>query len=241
MASLTAADILSGTHAAVKDGKINQSTSAAKAKDASSTEQTDKDVAGGTLGKEAFLKLLVTQMQYQDPLEPQDNSEMVSQLATFSSLEEMQNMSLTMEKQQASSLVGQVVTISHDEENGNTKTIEGVVDFVSFQGNQIFVSVNDTLYKYDEVKVVQDPEYTVAVKLAESFIESLASLPEPDRLTDADYNAVGEVVAAYSSMDSYQRSLINTNASELYGEYAKWFVEHTPSEGEEPKEPVQNA
>ena len=41
------------------------------------------------LGKDAFLQLLVTQMQYQDPLDPQDNSEYLAQLAQFSALEQM--------------------------------------------------------------------------------------------------------------------------------------------------------
>ena len=43
------------------------------------------------LGKDAFLQLLVTQMKYQDPLDPQDNSQYLSQLAQFSALEQMTN------------------------------------------------------------------------------------------------------------------------------------------------------
>lgn len=46
-----------------------------------------KTANGQTLGKDAFLQLLVTQMQHQNPLDPQDNSEFVAQLAQFSSLE----------------------------------------------------------------------------------------------------------------------------------------------------------
>ena len=45
------------------------------------------------LDKNAFLKLLVTQLEHQDPLDPQDNSEFVAEMAQFSSLEQMTNMS----------------------------------------------------------------------------------------------------------------------------------------------------
>ena len=55
--------------------------------------QTKKD--NTTLDKDAFLQLLVTQMRYQDPLDPQDNSEYVAQLAQFSALEQMTNVADT--------------------------------------------------------------------------------------------------------------------------------------------------
>jgi flagellar basal-body rod modification protein FlgD len=45
------------------------------------------------LGKEVFLQLLVTQLQHQDPLDPQDNSQFLAQLAQFSSLESLQTIS----------------------------------------------------------------------------------------------------------------------------------------------------
>lgn len=48
--------------------------------------------AGGSLGKDAFMKMLVTQMQSQDPMNPMDNAAMTAQLAQFSSLEQMEKL-----------------------------------------------------------------------------------------------------------------------------------------------------
>ena len=50
------------------------------------------------LGKDAFLQILITQLQNQDPTAPMDDKEFIAQMAQFSSLEQMQNMTSAMEK-----------------------------------------------------------------------------------------------------------------------------------------------
>ena len=73
---------------------------------ASKSQATNSD--GSTLGKDAFLQLLVTQMKYQDPLDPQDNGEYLAQLAQFSALEQMTNVSEGLSN--VSKLVGNIDT-----------------------------------------------------------------------------------------------------------------------------------
>nr|WP_106784202.1 flagellar hook assembly protein FlgD [Lysinibacillus timonensis] len=58
---------------------------------------TVKETGNSSLGKDAFLQLLVTQLQHQDPTAPMDNTEYIAQLAQFSSLEQMQNMTKSID------------------------------------------------------------------------------------------------------------------------------------------------
>ena len=88
--------------AIVQDGKILETASESSVKKTTSNSGMDKD---------AFLQLLVAQMKYQDPLEPTSNTEYISQYATFSQVEQLQNMAATMELSRASSMVGKLVEI----------------------------------------------------------------------------------------------------------------------------------
>lgn len=121
---------------------------------------TSKKVLGSSdLGKDAFLQLLVCQIQNQDPLNPKDDTEFVSQLATFSQLEQMQNLNASYEKSQAFSLIGKNVMLNIEDETGNAKQVTGKVEYVNASGKQVQLYVDGKLYDLDKLYAVLDDDY----------------------------------------------------------------------------------
>lgn len=107
------------------------------------------------MGKDEFLKLLLTQLSHQDPTAPMDNTEFVAQMAQFSSLEQIHNMSegfnrmaSLMNNNDAVSTLGKTV----DLEVGNEK-ITGVVESVT-RGQNPQVLVNGNYYNLEHINAV---------------------------------------------------------------------------------------
>ncbi len=132
----------------VKNGVIEQANR-------TSTESKAKN----ELGKDAFLQLLVTQMKYQDPLNPSSNTEYIAQLATFSQLEQMQNISAMTSTSQALSLVGKNVIVKTKSDSGAINYISGKVDFVNMSSGKARISINGNLYSIDDLDSVIDETY----------------------------------------------------------------------------------
>ena len=111
--------------------------------------------ASQELGKDDFLKLLITQLQNQDPTSPMENTEFIAQMAQFSSLEQMTNMSTEFTKLanmlnsgEAVSLLGKNVEIAAGE-----SSISGVVEAVT-RGTNPQVKVNGMVYSMDQINAV---------------------------------------------------------------------------------------
>jgi flagellar basal-body rod modification protein FlgD len=99
------------------------------------------------LGKDDFLKLMVAQLKYQNPLSPSDQSQMTSQMAQFSMVEGINNLEASVDQlnsgdtvSQAVSLIGKQVTYVTDDGTNAT----GKATSASFSNGQATVHVGDT-------------------------------------------------------------------------------------------------
>jgi flagellar basal-body rod modification protein FlgD len=140
----------------------------AATKAATKSEETDAsaamtDAVNNELDRDAFLNLLVMQMQQQDPLSPMDNTQMIAQLAEFSALEQMNNMATSFEglattlAQQnlagATALIGREVTgLDLD---GNE--VAGTVDRVHMVEGDVYLTVGAQVMGLDGVATVAQP------------------------------------------------------------------------------------
>lgn len=124
-------------------------------------EQTKEvtKTSSNNLDKDAFLLLLTTQMKYQDPLNPNTDTEYVAQLATFSQLEQLQNLSTVTTNSQAFSLVGKNVVVRSETTTGGVTYVDGRVDFVNMSGGKTMLSINGKLYSIDNLDSVIDDAY----------------------------------------------------------------------------------
>lgn len=198
--------------APVVNGEIQNTTS--------SSSKSSTSSSSNTLGKEDFLQLLVAQMKYQDPLEPTSNTEYISQYATFSEIEQMQNMSASMNLDRASSLVGEYVYMkTTNATTGNTSYVYGKVDYVQIENGKAYLSINGSLYSLDDLDSVVDKEYMDAYEKAKDLVSDVADLPTPDNLTVDEKEEVDAINKTYTAMSDYEKSFIAEETQTLIKGY----------------------
>lgn len=102
--------------------------------------------SGQGLGKDAFLKILVTQLQYQDPLQPMNDREFISQMAQFSSLEQMANVAANLERLEKVNTLGlayDLIGAAVRYKNADGSEAEGVVDGTEMKDGIMRVKVGN--------------------------------------------------------------------------------------------------
>lgn len=132
------------------------STTAVNATDSSAYYGITTSTAKSDLDMAAFMKLLVVQLQNQNPLEPMSDSEFYAQLAQMGTVQGVQNMATITEQQQASSLLGKTVTATRpmtESGTGSDLTVTGTVVKTMVKSGVNYLGVQEEDGGIVEVKV----------------------------------------------------------------------------------------
>lgn len=130
---------------------------------AASTQAASTSTAMGSSGNSLnindFLRLLAAQLSNQDAMNPTNDTDFISQMAQFTSLQAMQTMTEISYAQYGASMIGKNVIVSTYDESGKAITDQGVVENVLFSNGTCTISVNGKQYDLSSItQVVLNPD-----------------------------------------------------------------------------------
>ena len=115
----------------------------------SASTQTDSIAnPSQALNQNDFLQLLVAQIQYQDPMNPQSDTQMAAQMAQFTSLQQATQSTNSLSMMQANGLIGSTVSVQID---SKSPVITGQVQGVVMNGNTPEIMLNGSAYTLSQV------------------------------------------------------------------------------------------
>lgn len=146
--------------------QINAYMSTMSANSASSTSNTNSSNA--SIKTTDFLSMLAKQMSCQDPMNPTDNTQYLSELAQFSSLQMSENQLSNSQSQLetiqtlmglqylqfGSALVGKTVVVESTDSSGQTQKVQGAVSSVDFTTDVYTINIDGKSYPISSVKQV---------------------------------------------------------------------------------------
>ncbi len=116
-----------------------------QASEANKKNKTGEPGEKSGLGKDSFLKLLVTELRHQDPTKPMEDKEFISQMAQFSSLEQMSNLNKEMKSLVMSAKSAEAYGILGKEIEAydpvQKKPVTGIVNSVFYKGEELMIGV----------------------------------------------------------------------------------------------------
>lgn len=120
---------------------------------ASTTKSTAK-TSNSTLAMDDFFKLMVAQLQNQDMNNPVDSTQYTSQMAQFSMVQALSDLSSSSKTSYGVSLIGKEVTVAETQDDGTTNVITGTVDGVNLNSGDSEILVNGIKYPISSITEV---------------------------------------------------------------------------------------
>nr|WP_235549138.1 MULTISPECIES: flagellar hook capping FlgD N-terminal domain-containing protein [unclassified Paenibacillus] len=120
-----------------------------------------KEKDNNTLGKDDFLKILITQLQNQDPTQPLQDKEFIAQMAQFTSVEQLTNMAGEMKLMRqslgfVSGLIGKSITWTDIDSSGASVEKSGVIDSITFKDGNQYANVKGEEISLDKLKKIEN-------------------------------------------------------------------------------------
>lgn len=132
-----------------------------------------------SLGMQDFLNLLVAQMTNQDAMNPMENTEFISQMAQFSSLQAMSDLTKISVQGQVASLIGKNVVVAEYNSKGELEVQEGIVQKVTLHSGEARLYVNDMEFDYSnvmEIKTVEQKEEDPILEMMGDILNGINKL-----------------------------------------------------------------
>ncbi len=149
----------------------------------SEAQTSSRPAAKKELGKDDFLKLFITRLRYQNPLEPVNDEQFIAQMAQFSSLEQMQNMNSSLSELLASQQEGQAALFELLVAQGQINQLSTINQAVAFLGKEVTVKAGERSVVGVVEKIVTEQGYPRLVIAGQRY--SLAQVVEVrDQVTD---------------------------------------------------------
>ena len=112
------------------------------------------DASGLGVSVDDFLQLMISQLQNQDFMNPMEDTEYVTQLAQFASMQQMQELAYYSKANYVMSLVGKEVTAAKLSIGGNVEKVTGVVEKINLANNEYLVYIKDKSYNLNQIMQV---------------------------------------------------------------------------------------
>lgn len=129
----------------------------------SAANKATTSAATKELGKDQFLKILITQLQNQDPMQPMEDKEFIAQMAQFSSVEQLVNISsqlksLNQSLGAVSGMIGREISWLSSNKADNGTLRQGIVDSIVVRDGVQYAKVGNDEIKLDEIIQVTNPK-----------------------------------------------------------------------------------
>ncbi len=164
---------------------------ALKAKTEGTSNELDQDM---------FLKLMLEQLKYQDPLNPMNNQDFLAQQAQFTQLEQLTQLTETIEANsgltQGMDLIGKEVTLMDPDDP--TATISGVVEEAVFYQNGCAVKINGKEYPAGLILSAKEPSASTSEPSGEETTEDSTNKDDSTNSTNTAVNALTNAASVSS-------------------------------------------